>query len=98
MTRMRKLLVCSALMVCAWLPSRSVQAYAEGPWCVKASVGNGTVTEICHYGSFEACRNQRGAWGNAAFCVQNPRFLPYWKDRGFEQEPHRARLKKHRRR
>ena len=91
---MRKLLVCGALAAAALMPAARAQAYPEGPWCLKASMGFGVVTERCEFRTFEACRDERGIWGASAFCVQNPRFLPYWQGRGIEQEPRRARIKK----
>ncbi len=58
----------------------------------------GSVAEICHFQTFEACRDERSLWGTTAFCSQNPRYLPYWQARGFGQEPGRAlsHKKKHR--
>ena len=84
------------LTAAALLPAANVEAY-EGPWCMRANAGR-SVTEICHFNSFEACRNERSLWGTTAFCSQNPRYLPYWQGRGFGQEPGRAlsRKKKHR--
>ncbi len=94
---MRKLLICGALAACALLPAESALAY-EGPWCLKASLGFSAVTERCHFATFEACRHERGSWGGSAFCVQNPRFLPYWQGQGFERQPRRkVSRKKYRR-
>ena len=85
------------LTAAALLPAANVEAY-EGPWCMRANAGR-SVTEICHFNSFEACRNERSLWGTTAFCSQNPRYLPYWQGRGFGPEPVRALRykKKHRR-
>jgi len=84
------------LTAAALLPAANVEAY-EGPWCMRANAGR-SVTEICHFNSFEACRNERSLWGTTAFCSQNPRYLPYWRGRGFGPEPVRALRykKKHR--
>jgi hypothetical protein len=94
---MRKLLWTGLLTAAALLPAANAEAY-EGPWCMRANAGRGSVTEICHFQSFEACRNERTLWGSTAFCSQNPRYLPYWQGRGFGQEPGRvmSRKKKHR--
>ena len=95
---MRKLLWIGLLTGAGLLPAATAEAY-EGPWCMRASVGRGSVAEICHFDSFEACRNERSLWGGTAFCSQNPRYLPYWQGRGFGEEPARVMLrnKKHRR-
>ena len=94
---MWKLVTSGALAAGLLLPAAPALSYQEGPWCLKASIGNGTYAEICHFRSFEACRDERGAWGNSAFCVQNSRFLPYWQGRGIEPDSRRARIKKKRR-
>jgi hypothetical protein len=93
---MRKFLWASALTAALLLPAATAEAY-EGPWCMRGNAGR-SVTEICHFQSFEACRNERTLWGTTAFCSQNPRYLPYWQARGFGQEPGRmlSRKKKHR--
>src|SRR5262245_1958733 len=54
-------------------------AYYEGPWCLKASLGRGGVVEVCHYRTFEQCLVDRPFYGNTAFCIQNARYLPYWR-------------------
>ena len=94
---MRSLLTCAVLTLAGLMPAGTAEAY-EGPWCLKASVGRG-VSEICHYRTFEACRDDRGLWGTTAFCSQNPRYLPYWQGRGFDQQPQPkvAHKKRHRR-
>jgi len=56
-------------------------AYYEGPWCLKARLGR-SVAEICHFRTFEACLGERNFHGSTSFCVQNPRYLPYWQARG----------------
>ena len=93
---MRKLLWTGLLTAAALLPAATAEAY-EGPWCMRGNAGR-SVTEICHFQTFEACRNERSLWGTTAFCSQNPRYLPYWQGRGFGQEPGRtlSRKKKHR--
>jgi hypothetical protein len=58
----------------------------EGLWCLRASMGR-SVSEQCHFTTFEACRDERSLWGTTAFCSQNPRYLPYWQGRGFSGEP-----------
>ena len=85
---MRKLLMCGVLATAALMQAAAAQAY-DGPWCMKASIGRGTVTERCRFRTFEACSNERGLWGSAAFCVQNPRFLSYWQGHGSDREPRR---------
>jgi hypothetical protein len=92
---MGKLLVCSVAAAGVLLHTAVADAY-EGPWCLKANMGR-VVSEICHFTTFEACRNERSLWGSTAFCVQNSRYLPYWQGRGFGEEPPRkARKAKHR--
>ncbi len=59
-------------------------AYYEGPWCMKATVSRGEVN-ICHFRTIDQCLAERSFWGGAAFCVQNPRYLPYWRGRGQNQ-------------
>ena len=94
---MRKLLWIGLLTAAALLPAANAEAY-EGPWCMRGSAGRGSIAEICHFNTFEACRNERSLWGSTAFCSQNPRYLPYWQGR-FGQEPGHvlSRKKKHRR-
>ena len=94
---MRKLFWVGLLTAAALLPSINAEAY-EGPWCMRANAGFGSIAEICHFNTFEACRAERNHWGTTAFCSQNPRYLPYWQARGFGQEPDRVlpRRKKHR--
>lgn len=94
---MRKLLFGGLLAASVLLLAEPATAH-EGPWCMRASVGQGAVREICHFQTFEACRNERTRWGTTAFCSQNPRYLPYWQGRGFDREPGRKPMrKKHRR-
>jgi len=93
---MRKLLISTALAAWVLLPAAPAEAY-DGPWCVKASVGR-SVAEICHFRTFEACRDERSLWGSTAFCVQNSRYLPYWQGQGFDQEPRRKLSRKARHR
>ena len=95
---MRKLLLCGALAAASLFPVAPAQAYGDAPWCLKASIGLGVVSERCDFPTFETCRNERPMWGNGAFCVQNSRYLPYWQGRGFDREASRkpARKSKHR--
>ena len=95
---MRRLLWTGLLTAAALLPAVSAEAY-EGPWCMRANAGFGSIAEICHFNSFEACRDERYHWGTTAFCSQNPRYLPYWQARGFGEKPGwvvRKNKKKHR--
>ncbi len=87
---MRKLLWAGVLTAAALLPPATAEAY-EGPWCMRGNAGFGSVAEICHFNTFEACREERSRWGTTAFCSQNPRYLPYWQGRGFGPEPVQAR-------
>ncbi len=93
---MRRIVWVGLLAAAALLHTANAEAY-EGPWCMRGNAGR-SVTEICHFNSFEACRNERSLWGTTAFCSQNPRYLPYWQGRGFGPEPVRALRykKKHR--
>ena len=94
---MRKLLFAGLLTGAALLPAVPAAAYYEGPWCLNANKGR-SVSQICHFKTFEACANERVLYGTTSFCGQNPRYLPYWQGRGLgPQEPVKvARKKKHR--
>jgi hypothetical protein len=95
---MRRLSICAILVMAGLMPGGTAEA-EEGLWCLRASVGRGVVSEICHYRTFEACRNDLALWGTTSFCGQNQYYLPYWQGRGFDQEPQRKLVhkKKHRR-
>ena len=95
---MRRLSICAILVMAGLMPGGTAEA-EEGLWCLRASVGRGVVSEICHYRTFEACRNDLALWGTTSFCGQNQYYLPYWQGRGFDQEPTRKLVhkKKHRR-
>jgi hypothetical protein len=95
---MRKLLFVGLLASAALLPVAPAAAQYEGPWCLNANQGR-SVTQICHFRTFEACANERTLYGTTSFCGQNPRYLPYWQGRGFgpEQPVKVARKKKHHR-
>jgi hypothetical protein len=91
----RTLVLGGALAAAVLLPSAAAHAY-EGPWCLRASVARGTVSEICHFRTFEACAQERFNYGTTSFCGQNSRYLPYWQGRGFGPEaapPHRKKKK-----
>ena len=70
------------------LPAEAVPYYYEGPWCLHVNVGR-SVSEQCHYRTFEACNAGRFNL-SSAFCVQNPRYLPYW---GIKEPPARRRYR-----
>lgn len=93
-----KLVLGGALMAAIWLPGQA-DAYYEGPWCLRANIGRGTISEICHFRTFEACAQERFNYGTTSFCGQNPRYLPYWQGRGFGPEAAQPmkRKKKYRR-
>jgi hypothetical protein len=95
---MRRLLLGVLLTGAALLPASVANAY-EGPWCLQANKGR-SISQICHFRTFEACAQERILYGTTSFCGQNPRFLPYWQGRGFgpEQPVKLARKKKHRHR
>lgn len=78
---MRKLLFAGLLTTAAMLPVSPAAAY-EGLWCMRANMGR-SVTERCHFRTFEACAAERTLNGTTAFCSQNPHYLPYWQGRGF---------------
>ena len=63
----------------------------QGPWCARVSVGSGSVQEICHFASMEACRNEVIA-GNRGFCTQNPRWPGYY---GMAEPRHHKRYRHH---
>ena len=97
---MRKLLMCGAMAAAALLllPNAPARAYGNGPWCLKAPVARGIVSERCDFRTFESCAGERMSWGNSSFCIQNSRYLPYWQGRGFGEDPTRklSHKKKHR--
>jgi hypothetical protein len=93
---MRKLLLCGALIAEALLPTSGAQAYGDAPWCLKISLGPGSVSERCEFRTFEACNADRTL--SNAFCIQNSRYLPYWQGRGFGESQKISHKKKHRRR
>jgi hypothetical protein len=78
---MRQFMLAGALAAAAMLPASIAEAY-EGPWCLQANKGR-SVSQICHFRTFEACAQERVLYGTTSFCGQNPRFLPYWQGRGF---------------
>ena len=45
---MRRLSICAILVMAGLMPGGTVEA-EEGLWCLRASVGRGVVSEICHY-------------------------------------------------
>lgn len=47
-------------------------AQYDAPWCAMQSLGNGTMTQRCVYGSLESCVPDVIA-GNRGYCIQNPR-------------------------
>jgi hypothetical protein len=89
--------VLAAVVAMGVMPLATAQA-EEGRWCLRAAVGRGAVSEICHYRTFEACRNDLALWGTTSFCNQNQYYLPYWQGRGFGQEPQRKFVHKKKRR
>lgn len=93
---MRAILLAAAMAAIAFSSVSPARAYGNAPWCLKANVGVGVVTERCDFPNFETCGRERPAWGNSAFCVQNSRYLPYWQGR-FGDEPVRRPLRKTRR-
>jgi hypothetical protein len=55
------------------LGSGSSQAQYEGPWCAIEQNGEGSVREICHFRTIEACIAEVVA-GNRGTCGHNPRY------------------------
>ncbi|MCX7312052.1 MAG: DUF3551 domain-containing protein [Hyphomicrobiales bacterium] len=84
---MRKLLLAGLVCAAALLPAPSAEAH-EGLWCMRANMGR-SVSERCHFMTFEACSAERSLAGSTGFCSQNPRYLPYWQGRGYGAEPNR---------
>ena len=82
---MQKLVVCA--LAAGTLLMAAPAVASEGAWCLRYSLGPAS-PEICHFRSFEACRDERGFYGSTASCTQNPRYLPYWQGR-FGEEPRR---------
>jgi hypothetical protein len=91
---MRKFLLSGALAAIVFSSASPAHAYGDAPWCLKASIGLGVVSERCDFPTFETCRDERPMWGNGAFCVQNSRYLPYWQGRIGEEQASRKRLRK----
>jgi hypothetical protein len=87
---MRKLFVCA--LAAGTLLTAAPAVAQEGPWCLRYSLGPAS-PEICHFRSFEACRDERGFYGSTASCTQNPRYLPYWQGR-FGEEPRAKAVRK----
>jgi hypothetical protein len=81
-SKMLRLFIFSAALALIALASVQPGMAYEGPWCVKAPIGRGAVVDICHFRTIEQCLQERTLWGGSAFCVQNARYLPYWKNRG----------------
>ena len=79
---MLRLSIFSAALAGVVLASVAPSAAYEGPWCLKATIGRGSVVDICHFRNFEHCLQERMLWGGSSFCIQNARYLPYWKNRG----------------
>jgi hypothetical protein len=79
---MLRLSIFSAALAVVVLTGLKPSMAYEGPWCVKAVIGRGGVVDICHFRTIEQCLQERTLWGTSAFCVQNSRYLPYWKARG----------------
>ena len=52
------------------------------PWCVKADLGGAWVVDMCHFRTFEQCREERNFYGSTAFCVHNPNYIAYRTERG----------------
>ncbi len=88
----RRLFVLGAFIAASLFESSAAMAQREGPWCVKASLGRESVSERCDYASFEACNAGRYDQ-STAFCVQNPRYMPYW---GAAEMPPRKSKKRRR--
>ena len=70
---MQKLLICA--LAAGTLLMAAPAVADEGPWCLRYSLGP-VVPEVCHFRTFEACRDERGFFGSTASCTQNPRHTP----------------------
>ena len=79
---MLRLAIFSMTLAVIALADVKPSAAYEGPWCVKATIGRGGTVNICHFRTIEQCLQERTLWGSSAFCTQNARYLPYWKNRG----------------
>ena len=84
----KTLFIIAALAGVTLLASNPVAA-AEGRYCAVVFEGEGSVKEICHFNSFEACRLEVIS-GNRGTCGNNPR----WTGDG---APKRVASRKHRR-
>jgi len=71
---MPKILFMIAAALGATLLAYGPGAAAEGRYCALVSQGEGSVREICHFNSFEACRLEVVS-GNRGTCGNNPRWM-----------------------
>jgi len=70
---MPKILVMIAAAVGAMLLASGPAVAAEGRYCAVVFEGEGSVKEICHFNSFEACRLEVVS-GSRGTCGNNPRW------------------------
>ena len=70
---MRMSLAVSAVIVVTLLGTSPSEAYYNGRWCATVFNGEGSVREICHFNSFDACQAEVIA-GNRGTCGPNPYF------------------------
>jgi hypothetical protein len=87
---MRIFVMLGALAAVTLIDVKPGLAYYEGPWCLSASIGRDSTIDICHFRTFEQCRDERVLYGSTAFCVKNSRYLPYWTTQG-EPQPRKSR-------
>ena len=85
----------AGLLTVAVLPVSIAQA-SDGPWCLQANKGR-SVSQICHFKTFEACAQERLLYGTTSFCGPNPYYAANWQGRGYgpDQPVRVARKKKH---
>ena len=79
---MRLFFIIAAAAGTALLGGGASLAGDNGPWCVKADLGGAWVVDMCHFWTFEQCREERAFYGNTALCVHNPRYIAYRTERG----------------
>jgi len=70
---MPKILFVIAAMLGATLLATGPSRAAEGRYCAVVFEGEGSVKEICHFNSFEACRLEVVS-GSRGTCGNNPRW------------------------
>jgi hypothetical protein len=89
----RRSLALAVLAAMILLSSGIARAQSEGPWCATVFNGEGSVREICHFKTIEACIAEVVA-GNRGQCGQNPRYVAarraQWSPAGKTKRKHHS--------